>query len=210
MTKDGITKGVVFIDNGELIFSDKNSDNPHSELTKQILHRMFEKSGLGIYKACEIAKTNHPEFTSAQNIGNKIRRGTLDLLDMIYLAEACGYRISFDQVESIDAETAKVVVSDTSVVSIDDGSIRRIKPNILRKEKDSEKSYKKYVLMGYSAYISGNFGIVTIAGEKADEAAQWLSHNTENIDEIHETALMIKANEDFNVLCRPVASNQQY
>jgi len=200
MTKDGISKDVVYIDDSELIFSENNSENPRSELTKQILYRMFEKSGLGLYKACDIAKANHPSFTSAQNIGNKIKRGTVDLMDMIYLAEACGYKISFNQ-----ATTSKIhhdfVMSDATIPF--SGEIKEPEP---QKKEESKKSYKKYVLMGYSAYISNNFGIVTIAGAKADEAAQWLQQNSDNLDEIEETALMIKANEQFDVLCRPVKS----
>ena len=201
MTKDGISKEVVYIDDSELIFSENNSENPRSELTKQILYRMFEKSGLGLYKACDIAKANHPSFTSAQNIGNKIKRGTVDLMDMIYLAEACGYQISFNQATTTSKIPHDFVISDAAIPF--SGEIKAPEP---QKREESKKSYKKYVLMGYSAYISNNFGIVTIAGEKADEAAQWLQQNSDNLDEIEETALMIKANEQFDVLCRPVKS----
>lgn len=148
-----------------------------------LLKRLVKDAGLNLSKIVKIMNEQNPEHkTTPQNLSNKLSRDTLKVSEFIKLIEICGYTISFDR---IAGELPK------------DG----------KKQKET-KTYAELLTEGYADCDSLNFENIIIAGARAIEAAEWIKDNQlEGMDETQEIILLIAANRQFGVNCKPISSN---
>ena len=78
-------------------------------------------------------------------------------------------------------------------------------------EPKKDKAFVDLLIEGYADYKSVNFQYVIIAGAKAQEAAQWITENLDNeFDETQEIMLLIAANRQFGVNCKPIAEGKTF
>ena len=98
----------------------------------------------------------------------------------------CGYNFSFEKIGS--------------------GETKETQP-----ETKTEKTYTELLLEGYADCKSVNFQSILIAGAKAQEAAQWIIDNLDNeFSETQEIMLLIAANRQFGVNCKPIAEGRTF
>lgn len=175
---------------------------------------LVRDAGFNLKSAIDKFNIDHPEQrTTPQNISNKLSRDSIKLTEFIKFAESFGYKISFQQINSADAETEatpaksaphripkeKDPEEDKPVRA--EHKIPRNKPA----EKDVKVSYASLLARGYAVCKSINFQGIMIAGKKAEEAAAWIeSKINPEMDEMEEMVVIVNANHQFQVLAKPL------
>lgn len=73
---------------------------------------------------------------------------------------------------------------------------------------DDSKTFSSLVLEGYTDCESINYKQIVIVGTRAQEAAQFIESNlSEGMEETQEIVLLISANRQFGVMCKPIPNN---
>ena len=162
------------------ISHDLITNNPSNNITKTLIKMLLKDSGLSLTKAIKKLNETHPEHkTTTQNISNKLTRDTLKFQEFIELAEICGYQITLNKTMQ------KSQKQETPFYN---------------------KTYSDLLLDGYTDCESVNFDLIIIAGANAEQAAKWIKENLDSeLNETQEIMLMIAANRQFGVNCKPVA-----
>lgn len=162
--------------------SEKESEN----ITRMLMKMLLKDSGLSLTKAVKKLNEIHPEHkTTTQNISNKLARDTLKFQEFRELAEVCGYQIALNKI----------------------GQTHLKQP----KSKEANKTYNDLLIDGYADCESVNFDLIIIAGANAEQAAKWIKENSdEELNETQEIMLMIAANRQFGVNCKPVAKGRNF
>lgn len=165
--------------------SDKESEN----ITRMLMKMLLKDSGLSLTKAVKKLNEIHPEHkTTTQNISNKLARDTLKFQEFRELAEVCGYQIALNKIGQT-----------------------HLKQQPKSKEVYYNKTYNDLLIDGYADCESINFDLIIIAGANAEQAAKWIKENLdEELNETQEIMLMIAANRQFGVNCKPVAKGRNF
>jgi len=157
------------------------------ENPKALLKEMLSQSGLSLAKAVNKMAENHPELkTSTQNISNKLSRNSINFSEMVALAEACGFYISF-------TTTADEII---------------VQPPTNKIEQHFNTTFDEKMVEGISSYVSEHMKTVIVAGRNADAAVSWIQtfcdeHKDEIQTLIDETMLLTTIQEKFDVQCKP-------
>lgn len=162
------------------------SENKTDNKTRLLLKLLMRDAGLSLTKTVKKMNEMHPELTTTtQNISNKLARDSINFSEFIALAEACGYSINFCK------------ISNT--------------PKIQESKKTANSNYNDLLLDGYADCESINFDLIIIAGANAEQAAKWIKENLDSeLNETQEIMLMIAANRQFGVNCKPVAKGRNF
>lgn len=162
--------------------SEKESEN----ITRMLIKMLLKDSGLSLTKAVKKLNEIHPEHkTTTQNISNKLARDTLKFQEFRELAEVCGYQIALNKI----------------------GQTHLKQP----KSKEANKTYNDLLIDGYADCESVNFDLIIIAGANAEQAAQWIKENLDSeYNETQEIMLLLAANRQFGVNCKPVAKGRNF
>lgn len=162
--------------------SEKESEN----ITRMLMKMLLKDSGLSLTKAVKKLNEIHPEHkTTTQNISNKLARDTLKFQEFRELAEVCGYQIALNKIGQTHLKQPKT--------------------------KEANKTYNDLLIDGYADCESVNFDLIIIAGANAEQAAKWIKENSdEELNETQEIMLMIAANRQFGVNCKPVAKGRNF
>lgn len=162
--------------------SEKESEN----ITRMLMKMLLKDSGLSLTKAVKKLNEIHPEHkTTTQNISNKLARDTLKFQEFRELAEVCDYQIALNKIGQTHLKQPKT--------------------------KEANKTYNDLLIDGYADCESVNFDLIIIAGANAEQAAKWIKENSdEELNETQEIMLMIAANRQFGVNCKPVAKGRNF
>lgn len=162
--------------------SEKESEN----ITRMLMKMLLKDSGLSLTKAVKKLNEIHPEHkTTTQNISNKLARDTLKFQEFRELAEVCGYQIALNKI----------------------GQTHLKQP----KSKEANKTYNDLLIDGYADCESVNFDLIIIAGANAEQAAKWIKENLDSeYNETQEIMLLLAANRQFGVNCKPVAKGRNF
>ena len=174
--------------NGESIDFTRDIElNKDDSIAYFLVKRLIKEAGLNITKVVRMMNEAHPEHkTTTQNLCNKLSRDTLKVSEFLEIIELCGYNFSFEKIGS--------------------GETKETQP-----ETKTEKTYTELLLEGYADCKSVNFQSILIAGAKAQEAAQWIIDNLDNeFSETQEIMLLIAANRQFGVNCKPIAEGRTF
>lgn len=161
-------------------------NNEDSKVTYALLKLLIKNADLDLAKATRKFNKLYPdEKTTSQNLSNKLYRDSLRVTEFLKLLNALGYIISFDSVDRAD-----------------------VKP--LASEIKEDKKLTDLLIEGYADCQSINFDTIIIAGARATEAAQWIADNLntfKEMDETQEIMLLIAANREFKVNCKPISKD---
>lgn len=173
--------------NGESIDFSQDLELNGDSVAYFLVKRLVKEAGLNITKVVRMMNEAHPEHqTTTQNLCNKLSRDTLKVSEFLEIIEMCGYNFSFEKIGS--------------------GETKETQP-----EPKKDKAFVDLLIEGYADYKSVNFQYVIIAGAKAQEAAQWITENLDNeFDETQEIMLLIAANRQFGVNCKPIAEGKTF
>lgn len=158
-------------------------------LEKHLISEMLRANGLTLTKAIKKHNEINPEnqFTN-QNISNKINRNSLKLHDFAALAEACGFQLT-------------LINNNDRFVPIRPRN-GEIKVGII-----NSNSFNQLVDQGYCEAKSINFQSAIIAGQKCNEAAEWLENQlTDDLTVAGEIKLYIDCKQLFGVMVKPLAA----
>lgn len=178
----------MVIINGESIDFTRDMElNNDDSIAYFLVKRLIKEAGLNITKVVRMINDAHPEHKSTtQNFCNKLSRDTLKVSELLDVLKMCGYNVVFEKI----------------------GSEEKKKP---QPETKTEKTYTELLLEGYADCKSVNFQSILIAGAKAQEAAQWIIDNLDNeFSETQEIMLLIAANRQFGVNCKPIAEGKTF
>lgn len=175
---------------------DLNSLTPDGDdkVTYHLIKLLIQEADSDLSKTTRKFNKLFPdEKTTSQNLSNKLYRDSLRVTQFLKLLSALGYTLSFDIVKDDFAK-----VEDTQPIT----------PAI----KD-DKKFSDLLIEGYADCKSINFDSIIIAGARASEAAQWIAENLDTfkeMDETQEIMLLIAANREFKVNCKPVAEGRNF
>lgn len=190
---------------------DGNGDNTLKAFIDKLLHsNLYTLTG-----AVRTMNGRYPEDqTTPQNISNKIKRGTINFIEVARLAEVCGYKLVFrsianDEIEDSNAVTPVVTEKRTS----SDNAIREPYSRPRRAKIDADKAgcekmnelvFAQAVNEGCVSVTSNNFGEVIFAGKRAEEVADFYSdsvakYEADELTEAGEVLLLLHLRNQFNI-----------
>lgn len=185
---------------------DGNGDNTLKAFIDKLLHsNLYTLTG-----AVRTMNGRYPEDqTTPQNISNKIKRGTINFIEVARLAEVCGYKLVFrsianDEIEDSNAVTPVVSEKRTSADNSIRDAYRPIKATQDKQQKDILKSeFSKALVSGCVSIPSVHFGDIMVAGKQAQEGADWLKTiiNPE-ITEAQEMAAILAVREYYDAIAQ--------
>lgn len=164
------------------------NETESENLTRMLMKMLLKESGLSLTKAVKKLNEKYPEHkTTTQNISNKLARDTLKFQEFRELAEVCGYQIALNK-------------------------MGQPAPKQEPKQRESfNKTYSELLLDGYSDCESVNFDLIIIAGTNAEQAAKWIKENIDSeCNETQEIMLLLAANRQFGVNCKPVSKGRNF
>jgi len=173
-----------------------NSLTPEGDdkTTYQLMKVLIQEADTDLSKTTRKFNKLFPdEKTTSQNLSNKLYRDSLRVTQFLKLLSAMGYTLSFDLVKD---DFKKVDEPEP------------ITPHI----KDDVK-FSDLLIEGYADCKSINFDSIIIAGARASEAARWITENLDTfkeMDETQEIMVLIAANREFKVNCKPVAEGRNF
>lgn len=187
----------------------KKDDRPDN-LMRLIIKSMLREQHMTLAELVRRYNILHPDTpTTPQNLSNKLSRDSLRFREFLDIIELCGYSISFspiDEKNSADmpmTETAKETIA-YSLPKENKSPIRKVNPD--ENEIPVKKtSFADLASLGYAVVDSPNFGAIVIAGELADNAAEFIRKNLDdNMTEIQEIILCNAANREYKVMAKPL------
>ena len=179
----------MVIINGESIDFTRDMElNKEDSIAYFLVKRLIKDAKLNITKVVRMMNEAHPEHqTTMQNLCNKLGRDTLKVSEFLEIINMCGYDIFFEQRDADKRNVPYTEPQKTSyTLSFDD--------------------FSTLVTEDFTDCKSINFRSIIIAGARAKEAAQWVtSQLTDDMDIQEEVIMLLNANREFNVVCKPIA-----
>ncbi len=177
--------------NGEQIQRDKvDKVGKVGSLSYLLFKFLLKDSGMSLKGFVELWNKSHPDDrTTTQSLSNKLARDTLRLNEFLAYTEMIGYSLYFEKIGATKREDEAPKV-------------------------EAERKTKKFadaIMDGLDECTGVNFSSILIAGENATEAARWISDNqVEGMAETQELILLIAANRQFHVVCKPISNSSNY
>ncbi len=164
-----------------------NEESDDTSIVYHLVKRLVKDAGLNLAKVTKTMNEKQPDHaTTPQNLSNKLGRDTLKVAEFLQLIHICGYNISFDNPDAAVAPSYNEPQKTSYTLSFDD--------------------FSTLVTEDFTDCQSINFKNIVIAGARAKEAAQWVtSQLTDNMDIQEEVMMLLNANREFNVVCKPIA-----
>lgn len=170
------------------IYQKAGQESDDTSIVYYLVKRLVKDAGLNLAKITQMLNGARPgNATTPQNLSNKLGRDTLRVTEFIEIVNMCGYDISFELHDAAKKNTSYTEPQKTSyTLSFDD--------------------FSTLVTEDFTDCQSINFKNIVIAGARAKEAAQWVtSQLTDNMDIQEEVMMLLNANREFNVVCKPIA-----
>ena len=147
----------------------------------------------------------HPTSqTTPQNLSNKLYRDTLKLSEFIELVNCAGFNLVFEEIQkdnTLRDLQGNPLKSQAETIS-DSKPRRKDEPQIVR----VKKSFDELLEEDFTEVSTINFDSAIVAGEKCNEAAQWIEEQlSTDISQSKELLLYARASKMYGVKIRPVS-----
>ena len=193
------------------VFLSQDNATAQENVVKILVKKMLASAKLPLTKAVSIMNELYPDnATTPQNINNKLTAESVKFIEVVRLAEICGYQVIFRPVGAPEAEATPAKSAPHRIPKEKDPE--EDKPVKAEPEKKIAKdSFASLAAQGYASCRSINFNALVIAGKNAEQAAAWIEKNlVDGMTDVQEIVLYLAANRDFHVIAKPIESDGQF
>lgn len=187
------------------VFLNQDNTTAQENVVKILVKKMLASAKLPLTKAVNIMNELYPDnATTPQNINNKLTAESIKFIEVVRLAEICGYQVIFRPVGAPEAEATPAKSAPHKLPKVKDPEEDKpVKAEPAAKKK--EEDFVSYAAQGYAACKSTNFYSIVVAGKEAVKAAAWIESNIDpEMTAANELVVILAANRQFDVIAKPI------